>query len=66
MYARADSDPRLIAEVEALGQELGGGVNYYFNGHWLKLQVDWIARMPRDFDLARAAHVAHAQLDVTF
>jgi hypothetical protein len=66
LYALGDTDPAFIAELEARGQELGAGLNYYFNGHKMKLQADWIALMPGDFDFGRAAHVAHLQLDVTF
>jgi len=66
LFAPSGTDPVFVAEVESRGQEVGAGVNYYFNGHWLKLQGDWIARMPRDFDFQRADHVFHAQLDVTF
>jgi hypothetical protein len=55
-----------VSELDARGQEVGAGLNYYFNGHKLKLQADWIALMPGDFDFGRAAHVAHLQLDVTF
>lgn len=66
MYALPGTDPRLITEVDSRGQEVGAGLNYYFNKHWLKLQGDWIARMPHDFDFGRADHVVHVQLDVTF
>jgi phosphate-selective porin OprO and OprP len=66
LYALDATDPTFVAELEARGQELGAGVNYYFNGHKLKLQADWIALLPGDFDFGRAAHVAHLQLDVTF
>ena len=32
---------------------MGAGINYYFNGHKMKLQADWIALMPGDFDFGR-------------
>ncbi len=66
LYAFAGTDPVLIDISDRAGQEAGAGINYYINGHKLKLQLDWIARMPHDFDFRRAAHVIHAQLDVTF
>jgi hypothetical protein len=42
------------------------GLNYYVNKHRFKLQADWIARMPHDFDFGAASHAAHVQLDATF
>lgn len=66
LYPLAGTDPAFVSELRARGQEVGAGLNYYFNGHKLKLQADWIALMPGDFDFGRAAHVAHLQLDVTF
>ena len=66
IYAFSGTDPRLIAEADALGQEVAAGLNYYINGHKLKLQGDWIARMPHDFAFKEAEHVVHAQVDVTF
>lgn len=66
LYANEDTDPAFINEVATSGQEVGGGLNYYLNGHSMKAQADWIARMPTDFDFSRASHVVHVQLDVTF
>lgn len=66
MYALGATDPALIADLDARGQEVAGGINYYFNGHRLKLQADWIALMPRDFQFSAADHIVHFQLDVTF
>jgi hypothetical protein len=66
MYAFDDTDPAYVSEANSRGQEVAGGVNYYFNGHKMKLQADYIARMPHDFDFSVADHVAHLQLDVTF
>jgi hypothetical protein len=56
----------LAAELDARGEELAAGVNYYVRGHRFKLQADWIARMPPGLHLDEADHVVHAQLDVTF
>jgi hypothetical protein len=66
MYADADTDPAFVDEVRRRGRELGAGVNYYFNGHKLKLQTDWIARMPPGGKLTAADHVVHFQVDATF
>jgi hypothetical protein len=41
-------------------------VNYYLNGHALKLQADWIVRSPRDFSFDTTDHLVHMQLDATF
>ncbi len=60
------TDPALIDIADRGGQEAGAGINDYINEHRLKLQLDWIARMLHDFDTRQAAHVVHAQLDVTF
>lgn len=66
LYAIGATDPQLVEEAARRGVEVGGGLNYYFNGHRFKLQADWIARMPSDFDLSQAQHVVHVQLDATF
>lgn len=65
-YASAGTDPALIKDVSARPYEIGAGVNYYVNGHRLKLQADWIARAPSDFDFSKANHVVHVQADATF
>jgi hypothetical protein len=66
LIAGRRTDPRFITESIELGQEIGGGLAYYINGHRFKLQADWIARTTHDFDLDRADHVMHVQLDATF
>jgi hypothetical protein len=55
-----------VSEVETRGQEVAAGVNYYLNGHRFKVQADWIALTPADFDFRSADHLVHVQLDVTF
>jgi hypothetical protein len=60
------TDPRFVTEVDTRGQEVGTGLNYYINGHKLKLQADWIARMPPTFIFEDADHVMHLQVDATF
>jgi hypothetical protein len=66
LYAAGGTDPAFRREVDANAQEVGAGLNYYFSGHRLKLQADYIARMPSDFDFDAADHVTHLQLDATF
>lgn len=66
LYATPETDPVFVNEVETRGQEIAGGFNYYFNGHKLKAQADWIARMPNDFAFEVTEHVAQLQLDATF
>jgi len=63
-YAFKDTDPKYIDEVKTTGQELAAGVNYYFNGHRLKVQADWIGRFTPSFE--RPDHALHAQVDATF
>jgi hypothetical protein len=65
MFPYDGTDPSFVDTLEHSGQELGFGVNY-MNGHWLKLQADWIARMPYDFEMDVATQVVHVQLDATF
>lgn len=64
LYAPDQTEPKYTAEVENLGKEYAIGANYYFNGHQLKLQADWIARTGPErptFD-----NTFHLQLDATF
>jgi hypothetical protein len=64
--AHSGTDPRLVQELEAYGQETGFGANWYFNGHRMKLQASWLARTPDNFDFSVAEHVVQTQLDVSF
>jgi hypothetical protein len=66
MYASKGTDPTFVADTERHGQEVGAGLNYYLNDHQAKVQADWIARMPHDFNFQEADHALHLQLDVTF
>lgn len=64
LYAPGETDPKYTTEVANLGKEYALGANYYFSGHQLKLQADWIGRTGRarpTFD-----HAFHLQLDATF
>ena len=66
MYASGGTDPSFVKEADTRGQEIAAGLNYYLNGHRLKIQTDWIARTPPNFDFSRADHLVHVQLDATF
>lgn len=66
LYSMGATDPALVQEEQRRGLEVGSGLNYYINGHRLKLQTDWIARMPPNADFDRADHVVHVQVDATF
>jgi hypothetical protein len=61
LYAFDGTDPRLVEM-----HERAFGLNYYFNAHMLKLQTDFIARVPVGGDFAQATFVVHTQLDATF
>jgi hypothetical protein len=65
-YAFPGTDPAFTSLVESFGQELGAGLNYYFNYHWLKLQATWIGRMPNDVQFDAIQHSVIVQLDGTF
>jgi hypothetical protein len=65
LYALSGTAPAYISEVDTRGLEIAAGANYYFNDHKLKLQADWIARMPPGAEFGRADHVVHLQLDIT-
>lgn len=65
-YAAANTDPALIKDVSARPYEVGAGINYYVNSHRLKVQADWIARVPDHFEFAKANHVVHVLADATF
>jgi hypothetical protein len=64
--AHSGTDPRLVQEFEAYGQETGFGANWYLNGHRMKLQASWLARTPGNFDFSAAEHLVQTQLDVSF
>jgi len=65
LYAHDGTDPVFVELVARAGQELGGGVNYYVNGHKLKFQAHYLARMPGGFVFEQAEQTAHLVLDVT-
>ncbi|MDX2024239.1 MAG: porin [Deltaproteobacteria bacterium] len=59
-----NTDPTLVSLVQRQGREVGGGINVYLNGHFLKLQADYAARFgSADVDLWQ---VVRLQLDASF
>lgn len=64
--AASGTDPAFVTEAADRGQEVGAGLNYYLNGHRLKLQATWIARTSPDFDFGEATHGFSTLLDATF
>lgn len=66
LYAQSTLDPVFNSNVAARGSEVGAALNYYFNGHRMKIQADWLAFTSADLDLRAADHVTHLLLDTTF
>jgi hypothetical protein len=62
LFAIEETDPALVELAETQGREAGGGLNYYFNGHFFKLQTDYAAR----FGEGPTSHFWRLQLDATF
>jgi hypothetical protein len=65
LWAAPGTDPTYVLETAERGDELAAGANFYVNGHKLKFQATWIARMPKGFVFEHAEHLAVAQLDAT-
>lgn len=63
-FARKATDPELQKMVDGQGNQAGGGLNVYLNGHAFKLQSDYFYIFGRDASSGR--HVARLQLDATF
>jgi hypothetical protein len=64
LFAMRNTDPTLEKLASERGRELGGGINWYLNGHSLKLQADYTARFGRG--TIAALHLVRLQLDATF
>ncbi|KYF48562.1 porin, partial [Sorangium cellulosum] len=64
IFAERGTDPRLVELVDTQGKQVGGGLNYYLNGHALKLQGDYFYISGKDASEGR--HVARLQLDASF
>ena len=61
----AGTDPALVSELAARGQEVGLGVNAYVSGHAFKVQASWIARSKPGVSLESAEHTGYLVLDAT-
>jgi Phosphate-selective porin O and P len=66
LYYGSTIEPAFINDVNRRGNELAGGLNYYFNGHRMKAQATWVGRTNADLALGKADHLAVVQVDATF
>jgi hypothetical protein len=64
LHARSGTDPALVALVNSAGRQLGTALNYYLNGHALKLQADYFYTFGQDVEVGN--HSLRAQLDASF
>jgi hypothetical protein len=64
MFALGDTDPAWMSELDAKGNEVAVGLNWYENGHRFKVQTAWIALFRDDF--GKADHTIVTQLDAMF
>lgn len=64
LYALNGTDPELVRTARGQGRELAAGLNCYLNGHYLKLQGDYVRRFG-DGSLP-TVHQARLQLDASF
>lgn len=65
LHAKKGTDPALVKATKGdAGRQVGGGLNYYLNGHAFKIQSDYFYVFAAQSD--KAAHVARLQLDATF
>lgn len=62
LRALGQTDPALIKLAREQGDEIGGGFSLYLNGHLLKLQADFTARVGQ----AEPVRLVRVQLDATF
>ncbi|MCC6876131.1 MAG: porin [Sandaracinaceae bacterium] len=58
------TDPAWITQAASRGRGIAAGVNYYFNSHFFKLQLDWAHSFGDD--LGRGPHDVRLQLDASF
>ena len=64
LRAMKGTDPAFKKLVDAQGHQVGGGLNYYLNGHAFKLQSDYFFIYGQE--TADARHVFRVQLDASF
>jgi hypothetical protein len=65
LHAKKNTDPKLIATAESQGRQVGGGLNYYLNGHFLKLQADYFYIYGTK-NTDQPLHAVRAQIDASF
>jgi hypothetical protein len=58
------TDPSLIATINSAGRVTAGGVNVYINGHFFKIQADWLHSFGNDYTVGE--HQVRLQIDATF
>ncbi|HEX6244921.1 MAG TPA: hypothetical protein VFZ61_28570, partial [Polyangiales bacterium] len=64
LHNRKGTDPALVRLVDTIGRQLGGGLNVYLNGHYLKFQTDYFYIFGEQF--RHANHSFRVQVDATF
>ncbi|GAB4207954.1 MAG: hypothetical protein OHK0013_25960 [Sandaracinaceae bacterium] len=64
LEALGPTDPRLVSTVQSRGRGLGAGLNFYFDHHALKAQLDW-AHWFGD-RVGPGEHLVRLQLDASF
>jgi hypothetical protein len=63
LFARGGTDPQFIQLAETQGRQVAGGVNFYANGHALKLQSDYVYVFGHS---GTPRHFVRLQLDASF
>ena len=58
------TDPAYISELDSKEHEVAAGLNWYENGHRLKVQTTWVALFGPSF--ADAEHAGYLLLDMSF
>ena len=65
LHAKKNTDPKLVTLAETQGRQLGGGLNYYLNGHALKLQTDYFYIFGTE-NKDQPLHAVRVQIDASF
>ena len=66
LKAEDDAAAAFVSDTRDRGQELTAGLNYYAQGHALKVQTAWTARSAPGLKLDDADHTAQIALDASF
>ena len=64
LSALSGTDPELTQQAADQGNQVVGGLNYYLNGHFLKVQTDYTYAFGSTAGTAK--QMARLQLDVMF